>query len=437
MKIGYSRQQSSTLMITLVTTSILGFSLASFLKLIECQNISTMRSYYWNAALPVVEAGIEEALTQLRYSPTNLAANGWVFKDGAYFKERSIGDRRFSVSLSTDNPPIIISRGFVTAQSEAVFIQRPRTVKVTVINTPVFAKGLVAKGAIALNGTIRSDSFDSMNPDYSTDGIYDPAKYRDNGDIASNGRQEFEITANGGLKIYGHLSTGPGGTAGLRGNPVIGSKAFINGGGQGIQPGWFRDDMNVDFPDVPVPFDSKILVPGFGTVGGTNYDYVLGSGNYQLLTLNMSGNDKMLVTGNAVLYVPGYVSLSGRSSIYIAPTGCLQLFVGGANASFTGQGVANGSGNATNFYYYGLPSNTRLTLSGNSGFTGVIYAPQAALSLSGGGHDDMDFVGAAVVNSASLSGHFSFHYDENLSRIGPWKGFVVDSWNEVFKMEEL
>ena len=49
-----------------------------------------------------------------------------------------------------------------------------------------------------------------------------------------------------------------------------------------------------------------------------------------------------------------------------------------------GTGVINRAGKATNFHYYGLPSNTNVNYSGSAGFVGVIYAPSAALSFGDG-----------------------------------------------------
>ena len=167
------------------------------------------------------------------------------------------------------------------------------------------------------------------------------------------------------------------------------------------------------------------------TVGGTNYAYVIGAGNNQLTSVSMSGQQKAIVTGNAVLYVTGNISFSGQSFLYIAPGATLKLYVAGASASLSGQGVANANANATNFFYYGLPSNTSLSLSGNSAFTGVIYAPQADFSMSGGGNNTYDLVGAAIANTITMSGHFNFHYDENLSRLNLGRDYVVTSWDEL------
>jgi len=38
--------------------------------------------------------------------------------------------------------------------------------------------------------------------------------------------------------------------------------------------------------------------------------------------------------------------------------------------------------------------------------------------MNGGGNAYEDFIGALMVNSVTMNGHFKFHYDEALSRIG-------------------
>jgi hypothetical protein len=61
----------------------------------------------------------------------------------------------------------------------------------------------------------------------------------------------------------------------------------------------------------------------------------------------------------------------------------------------------------------------------------VLYAPQADLKLNGGGNDIIDFIGSLVVNSATLNGHYSFHYDEALKSHNSNARYLVTSWNEI------
>ncbi|MBI3874606.1 MAG: hypothetical protein HY300_01270 [Verrucomicrobia bacterium] len=50
----------------------------------------------------------------------------------------------------------------------------------------------------------------------------------------------------------------------------------------------------------------------------------------------------------------------------------------------------------------------------------------------GGGNSSVeDFTGASVTATATLTGNFNFHYDENLARVGPTRAYVVTSWNEI------
>jgi hypothetical protein len=61
-----------------------------------------------------------------------------------------------------------------------------------------------------------------------------------------------------------------------------------------------------------------------------------------------------------------------------------------------------------------LPGCASISYSGGSDFTGTIYAPEADISLTGGGATAMNFSGALTANSIKLSGNYQFHYDQAL-----------------------
>ena len=431
MKFGSPASQGSVLLVIIFTVAILGISLAAYLDLVGSQNLSTMRSTQWNSGIPIAEAGIEEALTQLYHNPTNRSAEGWNLINGYYVKERFLGEAKFVTSISATNPPEIISSGYVRVPLGTNYIDPPRTIRVTTENDALFAKGMVAKGQIDLNGNnIRTDSFDSTDPAYSTAGAYDLAKAKDNGDIATNSSVIDSLNV-WNADIYGKASTGPGGAVTIGPNGSVGSHAWHSSGNTGIEPGWSNDDMNVSFPDVKAPFTGGALTPAAGSVGGTNYTYVLTSGNWEFSSLSMSGQDKLIVLGDVVLYVTGSVSLSGQAYMTVSTNSTLQLYVGGSSASFGGSGIVNTPGSATNFVYYGMPGNTSLSMSGNAAFTGAIYAPSADLTLGGGGSTTYDFSGSSVTSTVRMNGHFNFHYDESLGETGPRRGYVITSWNEI------
>jgi len=440
--------QGSVLLVTLLTATIIAICLASYLTVVSHQHRSTARSLAWNSCIPVLEAGIEEALTQIHYHGiTNLTANGWtVGSDGRYHKTRSIGDdgTYYQVAIEPVNPPVIISEGFVpapfSASAQLGMIQSPsqiaanyvsRRVQVNTIAKGMFSQAMLAKGNISFSGSARTDSFDSTKSSLNTNGKYDPLKTSDKGDVASNGTVASTFVGSGTISLNGHLSTGPGGAFDLNGTASIGSTAWHQAGNSGVEKDWATDDMNVDIPDVDVPFTSGDSTAVSETIDGVRYDYAFHSGNYKLSNFLLFNSQKAIITGDAVLYVTDKMSVSGSAQIIIAPGAKLKIYSGAATASISGNGVANQTGNAANFMYFGLPTNTRLDMSGASGgFMGVIYAPNADLNLSGGADSDLiNFTGASVSKTVNMSGGRSFHYDESLASL--FQSFVVVAWNEI------
>jgi hypothetical protein len=293
--------------------------------------------------------------------------------------------------------------------------------------TPLFPMGMLAKGGISFSSGVLLDSFDSGNPNYSTGGQYDPAKAEGNCLLGTDSDGAPAISATGGALIKGTIHTGPTGTLNLSGGSSVGDAAWVNGGNLGIESGHWLKDMTSVFPDVVAPQGAG-LAPSSGTYRGTNYTYVL-SGNhafYQMSTLNLSGSQKLIITGtNVTLYVTGNVSVSGQASISFAPGASLAMYVGGATCTLSGHGVVNG-GNALQFQYYGLSSNTSFTCSSGATFIGTIYAPEADYTMNGA-----TYIGASVTKTVTMQGGGIFHFDENVRNVGPLAGFVTGNSTEI------
>jgi hypothetical protein len=399
-----------------------------------------------------MEAGIEEALTHLnRNDLTNILSDGWTLSGTRYRMERVLDDCRYIVFIEPNNgKPVIECEGFTPllmarssgngstfatisdTQTRSVDYVR-RKVRVTAYRDALLSKAMAADGTINMNGNnVTTDGFDSMDPKFSTNGQYDSSKRKASGDVATN----FDILNQNGISagnanIYGTVSTGPGATVTLGTNGKVGDTAWhADTSKTGIQPGWSSDDMNVNFDPVEEPFATE-LPPLPGIIGGVVYTHVLTNGNYMIAAGNFGG--KVLVTGNATLYVTrtASVAFSGNDFIKIDPNASLKLYVGSTSASIGGNGVLNQSGSALNFQYYGLPSNTSLALGGNAEFRGTIYAPNADFTLSGGGNTVTDFIGSSITKTVKMDGKFNFHYDEALRRVGPSRGYIVTSWQEI------
>ncbi len=519
--------RGNTLLLTVIITGLIGLVLVAYMSLLQSQNTANTRSQYWNSTMPVVEAGIEEALAHLnRHGLTNLNTDGWTQSGGEYRMIRAVGDAQYMVKIrnlgGTNTAPIIESYGYVQAPLVLSSSGSPylvgastlggnpdsggvtyiaRGVQVNTKQDFIFAKGMVAKESIDLNGNnIRTDSFNSLDPNYSTNGAYIPSRFRDNGDIAVNSSLTNSLSV-GNADIYGHVSTGPGGTIAIGPNGAVGSTNWHNSGTHGVQSGWSADDMNVSFPDVQAPWTGGAFTPSGGwitnytvtfatnssvqtsltypavsgvtittssqssstypagspgpvttnyhrngsitgyiypvysytltttssntTATATYYDVLITApGNYQLA--NLSGS--VYVSADAALYVTTTLSIS---SLLITSGGRLALYSSAPTVALAGNTGANSAGTAYAFSFWGLPSVTEISFSGNASFTGTIYAPNANFRLNGGGNNTIDFIGASVTRTATMNGHFNFHYDEALAIIGPARGFVVTSWSEL------
>src|SRR5258705_99475 len=90
-----TKNHGSVLLVTLCTSWVIGIALVSYLTLVANQNRTTYHSQTWNTCIPVLEAGVEEALTQLNFNNgegVNYAAtHNWVLTNGVYFKSRTVG----------------------------------------------------------------------------------------------------------------------------------------------------------------------------------------------------------------------------------------------------------------------------------------------------------------------------------------------------------
>jgi len=428
-------QSGSVLVTTLVLAAILGLTLAGYLSWVRTQNVLVAESQAWNAALVHAEAGVEEAMAQINVNfGTNYAssaATNWGI-NGSGFGPRSYtfdnGSYRAMILPTVGSPgPTIISTGY--AMVPIVGRRIARTVRVTTTCSSIFGNAITVRSNLTTKGNgMTVDSYDSADPKHSTiDGMYDPATKKAGGDINSVGGLINVQNA----EIYGHLRTGPAGSFDI-GNGSVGDLNW-NVKGQ-IQPGWYEDDFNAEFKDVPPPYTS-----GFDLVKTdykTNRVYWVGSGNYYHSgDFVMSQDEHLVVQGVATIYVTGKFNMKSQNdcSIRIEPGASLRLYVGTTDgppqtSSLT---IVNTKGNAYSFQYYGLPSSTGLIWAGNDAYVGTVYAPEADVSLGGGGSSDFDYQGAIVALSGTLNGHFNVHYDENLHRIGPPTGFTVASWSEL------
>lgn len=505
-----ARKAASALLTTLVICSILSVFVLYYLSLIDQQNYLGARSQTWNMAIVVSEAGIEDGIAQLNANYPNLATDNWVYNGAtsSYSRSNSLPDGNgYTVTIYVTNSlnPTIVARAYVnmppkyaqsaassllaaigTTQSPAGTAPVTRAVEVTCSKGNLYLAAMVARNTINLNGNgVTTDSYDSSDPTKSTNGQYDPAKYKgDKGDVATD-LSVIDSLNVGNANIYGHAHTGPNSPANAitwLPNCIVGSHAWA-ASNSGVEPNWYVQDANFTFPNTAMPNTLSSLTPtggvmvlpcvtmttntlGFlsntnvvGSIGsykskGTTYYYALLSGyttnNYtQILwgpgkyVAGSVGSSVLVIGTNATLVVTNGLSGSENFSFYrdcwntnngaspSYPDSSVTVYAGGTSCSVNGNQTINQPGYPADFVVFCSPSVTSCSFSGNAGFCGVLVAPSANITMNGGGNNSLDFCGALMVNSVTMNGHFNFHYDEALSKAPSSGRFLITAWNEI------
>ena len=476
MKIRKNLRSAGVLLPTLLIATVLGVALTGYLSLTGSETKMIMRSQAWNMAIAVAESGVEEAMTQLNYQEgSNLTANGWTLVNGEFSKTRSLNsDSYYTVSIDAKDYGIT-SRGFVREPVGTNFIARTIYAEFDTANT-IFIAALIGKKHVkaksGAGGTI--DSYDSgprgfgkgksINPNASTnvtfktnysnggksstskqkgganntvitvvpiDHGYALSGKKDNADVASTSRKSGAIKVTN-TKIYGSAAVAPGGKVPLDKkitvdkNSGIGTLAWLDAGNKGVQPGRADDNFVYTFPSVKVPFTSGGMAPSGGKLDGTTYQYILGTGNYEIDKVDL--NAPMRVTGDAVLYVKGsFKTKSGSAAnIIIDPNSSLKIYVEG-HFHYKGDKIANPDV-ASLFQVYGLDKCKCVKIEKKAEFAGVIYAPRARIKIK----SDGAIYGSAVGKCVHIEKGGDFHYDEALNKMyGEFERFVIQRWTEI------
>src|SRR5262245_16708930 len=184
----------------------------------------------------------------------SLATDGWSGSGSTYSITRALGDSYYSVTIrnyfpgTTTNTPVVESKGYVVrplvlASAQGALLAAAggngtvnylgRGVRVQTRQDYIFSKGMVAKDNIDLNGNnIQTDSFDSLDPRASTNGMYYAPWHRDKGDVAVNASVTNSLNA-GNADIWGHVSVGPTGTISIGPQGSIGGAAWHHGHNNG------------------------------------------------------------------------------------------------------------------------------------------------------------------------------------------------------------
>jgi hypothetical protein len=308
----------------------------------------------------------------------------------------------------------------------------------------------VAKNSITFSGNNTAvDSYDSRLGDYNADlggGVFN--KY-DRGSAGSLSVQTADFSLGNG-KIYGYVSIGTSDYSGLSvgANGIVGEFGAAAGS---VDYDRVTTDFSADFetPAEPAPSSSYALgginsaldLPRSGDTPAADGKYY-----YTASSISLSGHvsnvlrikdnpDSPGTATDVVLTVTGTagttVSVGGNASIAVAAGGHKLNMYAAGDVAIAGNGVAN-SNNPENFMLWGTKTtpDQDISISGNGQLNAVVYAPNAAVAMNGGGTAGA-VRGAVVANNITVVGGSSFSYDEALADLTEDSPFGIGSWQEI------
>lgn len=194
--------------------------------------------------------------------------------------------------------------------------------------------------------------------------------------VRSNGN----VTVSGTAEIHGDVVAGPGKRVITSGNPLITGQRSVAASPYNCTPvdlAALRATLEQSNDNARVPRTDRGN-PGLGGTGGraitlSGHDgLTLPAGTYLISSISLSGNSQLRVSGQVRILVTGSVSVTGGSHINL-----------------------NG-----NPFQMRLWSQGSVAISSQSNVHAYIYAPAAAVSLTG----QMNIVGALQTQSLSISG---------------------------------
>ncbi len=402
--------RGSVLIVAIIFATIAALMVGSYIRLAGTEMRLANHQFYGNASLNLAEAGVEEALYAINLS--SLVDQDWEstatpgtlqkYRNSIDLGRGATGSFHVRVEGADSDAPRIVSQGNVRSGSNGRSV---RQVEVLLYHRSLFDNDLMADRITLNGGNIEINSYSSE-----TGEILESAK------VASTSLEEESMDL-GNATIYGSVAT-RGWEPKTRPNTTI-------------TDGW-TDDFNANLPGVKLPdYDGAyhIYDGGPATLGDAGATYY-----YRTSDIDLSGNDdedKLRIQGDVVLVVDNDIDIRGQAGILIEDGASLRVYVEG-DVSISGTGVVNESQIPSNFQLYGTNLDSQsFSLSGNAAWYGAVYAPNASVTMNGGGNVGA-FYGAVVSDSITMNGGATFFGDTDLRDLVDETSFAMANWRERF-----
>jgi hypothetical protein len=461
-------KNASVLMVAMIFAIIMAIGAASFINVSLGTLKRAHRSFYYNSAMNLAEAGAEEAMWALNngdWSARDWSGGGdktlmgsvnspdFIDANGAkgYFNVR--------VENATSGAPTITSEAVIHLAQGAVV---KKQLRLTARTANLFLPPFTAITNMKLNGG-EIDSYDM------TRGHYTTAPREFDTTVASPTVQIGDVTIGSPANIYGNVSVGFSSSQSqtfinsIKGELVgpsttSGAPGVVTSGGNLIDTNRISYDFSQDFPVPQVPTDAAyaMTLPA----ADANGYIVIGDNSatpttrvYRLNDITLKTGETLMIVGPVKLVVSGNISISGQaaivlltedttistkksSTLYSGSTAADAEIYAHGSISLSGHGTAVGldvqATDPARLRVYGTnPSTQSISIGGNGNLGAAVYAPKAEITFNGGGSSGY-FAGAVVGDRITVNGNgYRIRFPEQLADVSNGSTYQVTKWAEL------
>ncbi len=435
-------RRGTVLIVTLLVMALIALGLGSYLSLTLSTSRHSRQGYQQNAAFHLAEAGAEEALWSFNQANAHNPAAwaGWTVEAPAAWRKFTGfdygGNTAGSVKVYVSNlSPAGKERPQVVALSSVESPGAPastRMLQVTLGRRSFFTGGIVARDLLRFTGV--NTTVDSWDSDPDNDPATAPVPYgaavrNDQAIIATLAMQNSAMLVNQAT-VWGYVATG--GSV-----PEVGIHGSIRGtttpANVQIDPARVSTSFSADLPVVVAPAGGTVIASVGATLGTFGQ-----ATSWRCPSLMLQGNKTLTILGDVTLVLTAAtgkaLDVTGNAAILVPAGSSLTLYAEG-NVLIAGNGLGNGNvrpGSCRLFGTGAAGAGQTLQVAGNGALKGVVYAPNADVTVNGNG----DIMGAVVGRTITFTGEASFHYDESLAHADDNTPFRVVRWHELNTAEE-
>mgnify|MGYP000868845747 CR=1 FL=1 len=452
---GTRRDSGSALLTAMIFAFVIGALSLTYLKLASNEYRAAVRSSLYASCLNLAESGVEMGIAELNAGSVS-GSEGRGERQDFLADAGFTGDVQYVILNASASSPEIYAEGRIYS---AVMPVVKKQVKVGLSSGfAPFEKGFSSRNGISFSGSnVTLDSYNSNYGEYNED-VNAAGRAAEYGVAGKNKNDDIYVASefldgSGGVSVsvgngtvYGYVQTGGASSAEVKNNGMV--TTYTGSDREQHQDDRITSDFYADYPVTEMPTGSYPTQNVNGIITITGSDDVDNPKYYKVGNMSLTGKEMLTISGHVVFVMTGDIKVNSSGGIVLDDTAnssehdaedkgsSLQVYTAG-DVNIGGGGVTNDGGVASDFSVFGTAdmdgtsAGQTIKIAGNGVLAASVYAPNADVTVNGGGSTGNVF-GAVVALQATITGGGEFHFDEALRDIVDDGGtYEVSSWLEM------